>query len=154
MNPYDHDNFFKEQINDLISHDWKIVYDDLAKTTKIINEEGEEISPLTLGFAHNEIIDYINRREERQFGEKRKTPLDELSKKRFGIQDYLLIEENDPYKKILEAYHDKNGMFILERFFVSSQNNLKHTEYTVCLTVDEAELILESLQGFVEKNKR
>ncbi|MGC6588069.1 hypothetical protein ACPV3A_24365 [Paenibacillus sp. Dod16] len=84
---------FKEQINDLLSHDWKIHYNPETDTTTIINEVGKEISPSTLGFVGSELLDYINRREEDKFGKKRKTPLDEFSKKRFGIQDYVLIEE-------------------------------------------------------------
>ncbi|KJD46704.1 hypothetical protein [Paenibacillus terrae] len=151
---YSKEVIFKEQINDVISHDWKIVYNPETDTTKIINEKGDEISPSSLGFIGSEISDYINRREEEKCGEKRKTPLDEFTIKRFGIQDYVLIEESSPLKSILEAYHNQYCMFILEKFSVSPQNNLKYSEFDVCLSVAEAEKILVSLQNFVEKNKR
>ncbi|PZT54348.1 hypothetical protein [Paenibacillus silvae] len=61
---------FKEQINDLQSHDWKIKYNPETDRTIIIDEAGNEISSLTLGFVGGELLVYINRREEEKLGKK------------------------------------------------------------------------------------
>ncbi|MCM3257081.1 hypothetical protein M3664_04700 [Paenibacillus lautus] len=128
-------------------------YDPEADTTRIVNEHGVEINPSTLGFVGGEINDYINRKEEELLGEKRKKPLDEFTIRRNGIEDYVLIEGGLKTKTFLEAYHDKNALFFLESFTVSSSNNLRYNEFDACLTVEEAEKILYSLQRFVNKNK-
>jgi hypothetical protein len=149
------ESLFKEQINELTRHEWKIVYSPEADRTMIINENGVEMNNSTLGFVGSEINDYINRREEETFGEKRKAPLDELTIKRQGIEDYvLLVEGPSSMKSILEVYHDKNDLFNLEKFAVSPRNNLRYDEYNAYLTLDEAEKVLCSLQAFVEKHKK
>lgn len=61
---------YKKQINELLKHEWKIVYDQNNERVIIINEYDTEISNSLLGFVGSEINDYINRREEETFGEK------------------------------------------------------------------------------------
>ncbi|MNB85007.1 hypothetical protein D3C75_318910 [compost metagenome] len=154
MGRHSKETIFKEQINELLVHAWKIVYNPETDKTIVVNEHGSEISDSVLGFVNSEINDYVNRREEERFGEKRKKPLDEFTIKRRGIQDYVLIEGQTGLRSILEVYHDENELFNIEKFAVSPSNNLRYDEYNAYLTVDEAEKILQSLQGFVEKCRR
>lgn len=77
--------------------------------------------------------------------------MDEFTIKRQGIEDYVLIEDRT---SILEAYHDKNEMFNLEKFAVSPSNNLRYDEYNAYLTLAEAEKVLHALQSFVDKKRK
>ncbi|OMD76837.1 hypothetical protein [Paenibacillus odorifer] len=154
MGQYSKGILFKKQINELMTRDWRIVFNPETENTIIIDEHGTEISNSALGFVGSEINDYINRREEETLGEKRKKPLDEFTIKRQGIEDYVLIEGITSMKSILEVYHDKNEMFIMEKFAVSPTNNLRYDEYNAYLTLEQAEKVLHSLQSFVDKKRR
>ncbi|MBT2759948.1 hypothetical protein [Paenibacillus sp. ISL-20] len=152
----DKQQLFKREIQNLLTADYRIIYDTQSDTLKIVDKKGEEIDNNTLGFVGGEVNEYINIREEQTLGEKRKYPIDELTRKRQELLDYILVsdESNNTYKTIFEVYHDKNQIFSMEKFNVMKRKNLRCDEFNVYLSPEEAETILPSLQKFIEQNKK
>ncbi|OMF51001.1 hypothetical protein [Paenibacillus peoriae] len=150
------EQLFKKEIQNILTADFQIKYDTESDFLKIIDKQGEEIDNATLGFIGGEINKYINIREEQTFGEKRKYPLDEFTKKRTGVLDYLLLidESTDMFRHVFEAYHDENKILSMEKFSVSKRNNLKYDEFNAYLSVDEAEKLVLFLLKFIERNKK
>ncbi|GGA05201.1 hypothetical protein GCM10008018_59080 [Paenibacillus marchantiophytorum] len=151
----DNEFLFKDQIKVLTSSNWNIFFEPSTWSTKITNSHGEEIDGATLAFIAEEIQNYSEKKHEEHFGERRKAPLDELTRKRRGVEDYLLIrhESRDTFESVFEVYHDENSIYCMESFAVSKRNNLLHNEMSLYLNIHDAEKVLESLQKFVDKHK-
>lgn len=148
-------NLFREQIDTLNKTKWFISFDSTTSDVKIVNDKNEEMDDSTLGFLLGQIEDYGKIKHEQKYGERRKAPLDEFTKKRLEIEDYQLItdEQNRVHRKIFEVYHDQNSIFHMESFSVSKKNGLTYDEFSAYLTVDVAEKVIESLSSFIKKNR-
>ncbi|WP_064199056.1 hypothetical protein [Brevibacillus brevis] len=148
---------FKAVIEQLQSSEWRVVFDPSSWEAKIVNLEGNELDLKTLGFILEELKDYFKRREENELREHRKTPLDEFTKKRLGVRDYVLLKDElrGNLRNIFEAYHDNNGIFTMDNYTVFLENNLKYYDsgFTAHLTPFDAEKIINSLQNFVDLHK-
>jgi hypothetical protein len=147
-------DFHKEQIKELKSGKLLIGAIDLDKwETSIINDKGQEISPKAFMFLMMLLQEKENKVAEELYGEGRKMPLDEFTRKRFGIMDYALVEDRmtENFRNVIEAYHDTNGIFSLQNFVVDIKKNVidKDTGYSVHLTYEDAKTILEPLQKFI-----
>ncbi|UKS27365.1 hypothetical protein LOZ80_39050 [Paenibacillus sp. HWE-109] len=156
MNNNDSRSLFEKQIEALENSNWKIEFNSDTLVAKIVDERGIEIDIATLGFLLGQLEEYGKLKIEQKYGERRKTPIDEFTKKRIGVLDYVLIEDEhtESFRKIFEAFHDQNELFNLESFYVSKKNGLIHEEFNAYLPVDEAEKLLEPLQNFVDKYKK
>lgn len=149
---------FKQQIEQLQSSEWRIVFDAESWEAKVINEEGTELDLKTLGFIFSELEVYLNRRVEKEIREQRKIPLDEFTQKRLGIMDYVLLKDEvrGNVREIFEAYHDKNGIYTLDNYTVSLENNLKYYDsgFAAYLNSYDVEKIFSSLQNFVKLHSK
>jgi hypothetical protein len=147
---------FTTQYRELLDCEWKIIFDPVNFEAKIVNENGKEIDGVPLSLMLGEIDDYGKRKHEEKSDKIRKQPLDEFTKKRLEIEDYVLIkDETDRIgRRVFEVYHDQNDILTLDCFSVSKSNNLVYQEFTAHLLVDEVEKILPTLNEFVRKKMR
>ncbi|MFC3882029.1 hypothetical protein ACFOU2_00200 [Bacillus songklensis] len=154
----DKHELFKDVIAKFNNCNWKIVFDATQWQAKIVNDKGEEIDLKSLNFILAKLGDYAQRMNEEHYGEKRKEPLDEFTKRRLGLKDYTLLWDevlvNTRY--VFEAYHDSNGIFTIDNYSISLENNLKYYDsgFKAHLTEFDVEKLLEPLQNFVSLHSK
>ncbi|PEE41564.1 hypothetical protein COM71_30875 [Priestia megaterium] len=148
---------YQDRINKLSERNWKIEFDTEKLCVKVVNEQGEEIDFQTLELLFTFLQEDITRKNEKVYKAPRKTPIDEFSRKRLDITNYVLLEEEERgnYRTVKEAY-ESNGIFTLSDFTVDTKENLIHPESQSAIYLNwwEAEKILEPLKEFVEFNKK
>ncbi len=87
----------------------------------------------------------------------RKTPIDEFSRKRLSITNYVLLEEEERGngRTVKEAY-ESQGIFTLSDFTVDKKENLIYPESQSDIHLNwwEAAKILEPLNEFVEFSRK
>ncbi|WP_199614451.1 hypothetical protein [Paenibacillus alkalitolerans] len=83
-------------------------------------------------------------------------PLDEFTKKRLKIEDYVLVEDETrgKYHRIFEVYHDDNEIYTLEKYTVDLNTGERVDENQIYLNVWDAEKIIQSLQSYIEKRSK
>ncbi|WP_374989658.1 hypothetical protein Q5794_31340 (plasmid) [Priestia megaterium] len=148
---------YQDRINKLSENNWKIEFDTEKLCVKVVNQKGEEIDFQTLELLFTLLQEDVTRKNEKVYKATRKAPYDEFSRKRLGITNYVLLEEEERgnSRTVKEAY-ESDGIFTLSDFTVDMKENLIHPESHngIYLNWREAEKILEPLKEFVKFNKK
>jgi hypothetical protein len=154
----DKHELFKDVISKFSDFNWKIVFDSTQWQAKIVNDRGEEIDLESLNFILAELENYAQHMNEEHYGEERKEPFDEFTKKRLNLKDYTLLwdEVVDNTRNVFEAYHDDNGIFTLDNYSVSLESNLRNYDsgFIAHLTEFEVEKLLGPLQNFISTHNK
>lgn len=148
-------DIFERQIEKLKQHNWNLYYDEETHTAKMINETGEEMDLQAFQYCIEALKNRAYDLHETKFGQEKKHPYDEVSRRRHDVMDYKLITEETRgnIKNIFEVYSDIAGLFVLDNFSVYSNRKTYENGYLVYLNSFEAKEVLESLSLFVEKHK-
>ncbi|WP_010499962.1 hypothetical protein [Paenibacillus elgii] len=86
---------YKEQIAELNKKMLTPIVDLNNGIARIVDENGNEISPTTFAFLMMLLDERLKELSEELYGERRKYPLDELAIRRGSIMDYVLINHRE-----------------------------------------------------------
>ncbi|GGB31725.1 hypothetical protein F3157_03915 [Virgibacillus dakarensis] len=117
------ESLFQQEIQKIREHEWSLSYDQDSHTANMINEFGELMDLKTFNFCLEVQKNTFYVRYKTQYGKKDKEPLDEVTKKRFGIKDYQLIqnEANGKSRDVFEVFSDDHDIFTLDSYHVNDK---------------------------------
>ncbi|AQQ53259.1 hypothetical protein [Planococcus lenghuensis] len=146
----------EKQVRDLQEHQWVIRYDGNSETIKLINEQGEEMDLKTMTFLLDELQNEIYDQNTSKYGRPRTEPLDELARKRRGIQDYRLITDRVGIdsREIFEVYSDPNGIFTLNSYRMYKGRKRYDDGFLAYLTELEVQEVLGPLKEFADRHRK
>lgn len=128
------EDFYQEEKTRLVESTWKIKYDEETNTAKLVNENGLEMDPTTFAVCLDALNNTRYDMNEKRYGEPTKARLDEFTRKRFGIENYQLLldqEIAEDTREVFEVYSDDNQIFTLDNYTI--YNHRKKYDYVVSL---------------------
>ncbi|MCR8641468.1 hypothetical protein NV379_02250 [Paenibacillus sp. N1-5-1-14] len=149
--------FYSNEIAFLSNHTIKINFNENSLGVTLTDEDGKQIDFKAFSFLLEQINTLYNKKKEEYYGEDNKGPIDEFTRKRLNLQDYLLYkyEEFGNHKAISEVFHDDNRILTIQEYAVSKETNLRAQDYGFAahFNIYDLEKILPSILSFYEKNK-